>query len=169
MTSSDVATFENVGKILIVDDKYDEAIEAAVTTLVQSGMSVQYWNGKGNFPEMIRNVRVVVLDLALTGLEDRLSGPGFYYSAAQALNKIPGPFLVVIMSVEFNEDDPSNLEDAYKGFFDSPICGFISKTGLKRADELDDPKRIAEIIVSSIADKTTVSYTHLTLPTKRIV
>lgn len=99
----------NVGKILVVDNEYDSKIEKAVNALVQDGLPVQYWNGKDDLPETIRNVRVVVLDLDLAGAGFRSPGLTHYGLAVQALNKIPGPYLVIIMAQDFIKDDPENL------------------------------------------------------------
>jgi hypothetical protein len=141
----------SIGKILLVDDRYDDIVKKAVTTLIEKGMPVQFWDGKGNFPETIRNVRVVILDLDLVGLGMR-SGPEFYYSAAEALSKIPGPFIVVIMAMDFQEDDPSNLVSFYKTHFKSPLCGFIALKGLSKDEELEDPSRLESLILSSVGE-----------------
>jgi len=142
----------NIAKILIVDDRYDDIIKKAVTRLIEQGMPVQYWDGKGDFPEMIRNVRVVILDLDLTGLGFRTAGPEFYYPAIEALHKIPGPLIVIIMAIDFNEDDPSNLDSHYKEVYGSPLCGVIVKDGLSKSDELEDPSRLEKLIISSIQE-----------------
>jgi hypothetical protein len=139
----------NIGKILLVDDRYDDVIKKAVTVLIEKGMSVQFWDGKGDFPDMIRNVRVVILDLDLAGLGTR-SGPEFYYPAVEALKKIPGPFIVVIMAMDFHEDDPFNLDSYYKSSYGSPLCGFIAKQGLSKDEELEDPSRLETLIISSV-------------------
>lgn len=145
-------TMSNIGKILLVDDVYDDVIKRALTALIEEGMPVQFWNGKGDFPDMIRNVRVVILDLDLTGVGTRSPGPEFYYPAAEALNKIPGPFLVIIMAIDFNEDDPSGLDSYYREHY-GPLCGFIVERGLSKDEELEDPSRLQKLIVSSIAKK----------------
>lgn len=149
-----MADLSYAGKILVVDDRYDEAVEKAVTTLVQRGMLVQYWDGKGDFPETIRNVRVVILDLDLAGLGSRSPGPEFYSLAAQALNKIPGPFVVVIMALDFNDKDPSNLKETYQNIYGAPFPGFVAQEGLTKTSELHDTegaKRLAELITGAIS------------------
>ena len=142
-----------MGKILFVDDKYDESIQKAVISLVEKGLSVQFWDGKGDFPNTIQNVRVVVLDLDLAELGSR-TGPEFYLSAVQALHKIPGPYVVIILSVDFDKDDPIELESYYKEINKCPISGYISKDGLTKADERQDPSRLIGIITSCITNNT---------------
>ena len=143
----------NVGKILVVDDEYNSKIEKAVNALVRDGIPVQYWNGKNKLPDTIRNVRVVVLDLDLAGAGFRSPGLTHYGLAVQALNKIPGPFLVIIMAQDFIKDDPENLVQAYVEAYDKPICGFVAPTGLAKDDEVQNPSLLKELIVKSISDE----------------
>ena len=149
-----MADLSYAGKILVVDDRYDEAVEKAVTTLVQRGMLVQYWNGKGALPESIRNVRVVILDLDLANLGTRSPGPEFYSLAAEALNKIPGPFVVVIMAMDFNDKDPSGLKEFYETSYGVPFPGFIAEQGFTKTSELFEPEgaqRLAELIAQTVS------------------
>jgi hypothetical protein len=142
----------NVGKILVVDNEYDSKIEKAISALVRDGISVQYWNGKNGLPETIRNVRVVVLDLDLAGAGFRSPGLTHYGLAVQALNKIPGPYLVIIMAQDFIKDDPSNLSQAYIETYDKPICGLVASTGLVKDDEVQNPSLLKQLIIESISN-----------------
>jgi len=139
-----------VGKILLVDDKYDEAVQEAVLSLIERGMPVQYWNGKGDFPDTIRNVRVVILDLDLAGLGIRPPGPEGYYPAVEALKKIPGPFLVVIMAIDFNVEDSPNLKKAYEDYYGQHFPGFLADEGLTKDEELEDPYRLTNLVTEAI-------------------
>ena len=141
---------QNIGRILLVDDQYDEVISKAVNALVQKGMSVQYWDGKGDLPETIRNVRVVILDLDLARLGTRTGGPEFYSSAAKALKKIPGPFVVIIMALDINTNDPSDFLKYYEETFE-PLCGVIAEQGLSKDEESADPSRLESVIADSLA------------------
>ena len=138
------------GKILFVDDRYDDTISAAVTNLLMKGLPVQYWNSKGDFPDTIRNVRIVILDLDLVGLGQRSGGDSDYYLAAEALSKIPGPFLVVIMATEYTDKDPENLRRVYEDFYQRPFPGFLSEQGLSRDDEISDVNLILKRIEAAI-------------------
>jgi len=40
-----------------------------------------------------------------------------YYPAAEALTKISGPSLVIIMAKDFGEDDPANLLGYYEKYY----------------------------------------------------
>lgn len=140
----------NIGKILLVDDKYDDDIQRAVNTLVEHGLAIQYWNGKGDWPDEINNVRVIILDLDLAGVGIR--GPNFYHEAAMALHKVPGPFVVIIMARDYNEDDPANFEKYCEEKYEHPLCGFIAKKGLTKKEERENPKLLKELIYDSMSE-----------------
>mgnify|MGYP001028985875 CR=1 FL=1 len=150
MASTDSSGLPCVGKILIVDDKYDDAVKTAVTQLVARGLAVHYWNGSGDFPETILNVRVVILDLDLLDLKTRPAGPEAYYPAAEALSKIPGPFLVAIMALDCREEDPSSLKEVFEEYYDLPFPGFVVKKGLTKDEVCDEPVRIVRLISEAI-------------------
>ena len=152
---------ETTGKILVVDNEYDSAVEKAITTLIQKNLCVQYWDGNGNLPDTIKNVRVVILDLDLAGVGYRSPGLIHYQLPAKALNKIPGPYLVIIMARDFMKEDPVNLAQAYRDIYDKPICGLISRTGLTKYNESQDPKLIKEIIDGSISIEDMLKMTFL--------
>lgn len=138
-----------MGKILFIDDRYDEDIKKAISELVERGFTVQYWNGEEPLPETIRNVRVIVLDLDLAGLGARSGGIEDYSLAIEALHKIRGPYVVIIMAADFTDDDPRNLENYYKSLY-GPICGYIAKEGLSKTEEAADPSRLRNILIKSI-------------------
>ena len=138
-----------MGKILFIDDLYDQDIKKAVTELVKRGFSVQYWDGAGQVPETIRNVRVIVLDLDLAEIGSRSGGIEDYALAIDVLNKIQGPYVVIIMAADFTDDDPINLENYYKESY-GPICGYVAKEGLSKAEEAADSSRLRSIIIRSI-------------------
>ncbi len=141
-----------LGKILLIDDYFDEVINNAVSALVKEGMSVQFWDSKGDFPCTISNVRVVIIDLELVkGAGVRTKTADYYYPAAEILTKVPGPFFVIIMAQEYEEDDPANLDYYYKQFFPTlPLCGVILKKGLRKDEELNDSSKLVDLIKDSI-------------------
>ena len=101
------------GKVLFVDDDYG-TIADAIASFLERGMQVQYWNGSGELSSQIYNVRVVILDLDLTDIKMRTPGDEFYFPAIDALKKISGPFIVIIVALEFDENDPANLRTLYE-------------------------------------------------------
>jgi hypothetical protein len=135
------------GRILFVDDKYDDDIRRAITTLIEKGVPVQFWDSKGEPPDLICNIRIIILDLDLAGL-----GTKTYDLAVEALHKIPGPFIVIIMALNFEEDDPSILKSTYESSYNVPLCGFIAKEGLTKKEESEDPIRLQQLILSSIIE-----------------
>jgi len=140
----------SVPKVLFIDDTYDDTIKGAVAAIVEMGIPVQFWNGKGDFPKGISNVRIVVIDLDLTGIGLRSGTDADYFPAAEALHKLPGPSLVVILAKDFLDDDPSNLRSYYEEKYESPFHGLIMEEGLMKYDELEDPSKLPKLLADSI-------------------
>lgn len=136
----------DVGKVLFVDDDY-ETIADATTAFLNQGIPVQYWKGTGELPSSIFDVRIVIIDLDLEGINMRVPGDEFYFSAVEALRKIPGPFIVFIVAREFDTSDPDRLRDVYNRKVGVPLCGYIANEGLTK-DELEDPNCLESLIVS---------------------
>ncbi len=149
------------GKILVIDNEYDATVEKAITTLIQKNLCVQYWNGAGELPKSIKNVRIVILDLDLAGVGIRSPGLLHYQLSAEALSKIPGPYLVIIMARDFMKEDPVNLAEAYRETFGKPVCGIISRMGLTKSEEIEDPKAIQHIIQAEITVQTMLEMAFL--------
>lgn len=139
---------EIFGKTLIVEDNYS-TVKDAIANLVEKGITVQYWNGSGDFPETMCNARIVILDLNLTGKGDRTMGPEYYLPAAEALNKIPGPFVAILFALDFQDEDPEELLAYYEDTF-GDLPGFIAEKGLSKDDELEDPGQLRKVIISAI-------------------
>jgi len=116
--------------------------------LVNSGIPVQYWNGKGDFPEEITNARIIILDLDLAKVGIR--GPNFYLEAAKVLKKIPGPYIAIILALDYDKDDSIGLKKYYDEHYPDPLCGFIAKKGLTKAEEATKPTVLRDIILEAI-------------------
>ncbi len=139
----------NTGKILFIDDKYTE-VKRAISNLIKSGMAVQYWNGKDDkFPD-VQNIRVVVLDIDLSGKGSRAQGETYYALAAKALAKVPGPFIVILMANDYTDDDPGNFEGYYCDHMETPLCGLVSKKGLTKQEELGSKEILKTLIDTTI-------------------
>ena len=135
----------DIGKVLIVDDLYP-TIEEVTKSFLEKGIQVQYWKGSGNLPESIFNARIVVIDLDLTDLKMRIPGEIFFFPVIDALEKIPGPSMVVLVGREFEKEDPGKLKKIYKKRTGRSLCGFIAKKGLTKA-ELADPTSLEKLIL----------------------
>jgi hypothetical protein len=144
----------NIGKVLFVDDKYD-TISDGINSFLEKGLHVQYWNGSGELPSGAYNVRIVILDLDLADLGMKTPGDEFYVPAVEALNKIPGPFIVIILAREFEDDDPVKLEKVYANRYGS-LRGFIAKKGLKKED-LEDPENLEKLVLSLLEENKILS------------
>src|SRR5438093_790533 len=133
------------GKVLFIDDDYKD-VEEAVFQLISKGVPALFWDGQKDPPDNIHNVRTIIIDLKLAG-QDR--GPGFYIPAVQCLKKIPGPYVVIIVSVDFQDSDPAELLAEYKLRVGIDPPGYIHDKGLAK-DRLTDPRNLANTIESSL-------------------
>src|SRR2546425_667397 len=136
------------GKILFIDDMYTD-VEKPVFQLISKGVPVLFWDGKASPPDNIENIRTVIIDLKLAG---QSRGPGFYVPAVKCLNKIPGPYIVIIVSVDFEDDDPSGLLTEYVDKFGTAPHGYIHNKGLSKS-ELSDLQNLANTIKSSLKER----------------
>ena len=139
-----------VGQVLFIDDEY-ETIADATASLLQKGFQVQYWKGSGELPRSIYNTRIVFLDLDLAKLGIKTGGLAYYAPAINALEKLSGPFIVIILAREFEEDDAITLDDLLKKRT-GPFCGFVSRKGLRKDDLQDDPDCLTKLVESILVD-----------------
>lgn len=140
----------NVERVLFVDDDY-KTIADVTSSFLEQGIQVQYWNGSGNLPDSVFNVRIVVLDLDLTDSDMKAAmGDEFYIPVVDALRKIPGPFIVIIVAREFDRKDPAKLKRMYRRRAGVPFCGFIANKGLTK-EELDSVH--LESLINSLLEK----------------
>lgn len=143
----------NVDQVLFVDDDY-KTIAEVTSSFLEEGIQVQYWNGSGNLPKSVLNARIVVLDLDLTDSDMKAAmGDEFYIPVVNALRKIPGPFIVIIVAREFDRKDPNKLKRMYKREVGTAFCGYIADRGLTK-EELT-PRRL-ENLISSLLKKNVV-------------
>ena len=122
------------GKVLVVDDKF-ETVDYMIEELAKRGIPVLFWNGEGEPPKSASGVRVLITDLNLTGEAD---SPDMQYDyTASVLDLIPGPYAVLIVSVNPTSDSPSNLKSAYKRVTDRDIPGFIIPKAFSKEEAKD--------------------------------
>ncbi len=123
------------GKVLFIDDHFDQ-INNFMSGLSEFGVPVQYWNPNDPLERPITNVRVVVLDLNLKDdAEDVRGTPSFYFTAAEALAKINGPYILHIFSEGFNEEnDICGLSDAYLDKNKQPMKTIGRIKGIEKDD-----------------------------------
>jgi hypothetical protein len=120
------------GKVLFIDDKY-KSFSQVISSFAKNGIQVQYWKGEGDLPRNVYNIRVVITDLDLTDTDMKKAlGDSFYFPIVDALKKIPGPFMVIIVAREFERSDPIQLKRVYEDKTGMPFPGFIAKRGLKK-------------------------------------
>ncbi len=141
----------NIGKILFIDNEYEDAVQKAVTNLVEKGITVQFWNGQGEMPSYISNVRVVVIDLDLANIQMKTDSLAYYSPILEILHKIPGPLVVLIMAREYEDTDPINLNTYYEEAYGT-FHGAILTKGLTKDEEIADPPKLLKLISSSIED-----------------
>lgn len=146
------------GKILIVDDQLTPEIEKTIVELATKGFSVQYWNSKDGTPSSIYNVRTLILDLDLSAGTIPRGDKSFYYLAAEVLNKIKGPYVVLIFSRDFIQEDVDNLKAVYEELYEHPIEGFVEgisglakdagfETILEKLNEISSASKVLQLIL----------------------
>jgi hypothetical protein len=122
-TSTTVASNQQSisGKLLVLDDKF-ESIQPLLTELVRYGVPIVFWNPTTQIKPSTTNVRVILTDINLLGLETVTRGS--YDDLAAKLKDIPGPFVVMFVSVNFDKDDSVNmLKEAYRDVTNKDLPG----------------------------------------------
>jgi len=146
-TPSTISEWEYPGKVLFIDEKFDD-VKDYMSELIKGGVSVQYWDAKSPFTAPMTNIRVVVLDLDLTGSGLIQTDVYSYYPAAEALSKINGPYLLIILSTTYNDKDPEILKVAYQDLTGTPLSGFVDgKTGLTKGASYQEIYDIIKAII----------------------
>jgi len=142
--STQSAKWSFPGKVLIVDDQFNEEIKQTILSLANKGISVQYWDSKDGSFSNFTNIRVLILDLDLSGGVQQRGDKFFYTLPAQVLNKIHGPYMVIILSRDFIPEDITNLKSTYEEQYQKPIEGFVEGIeGLPKGSEVE---KLHEII-----------------------
>ena len=119
------------GKILIVDDKFDD-VKELMLKLLNDNIPVQYWDSQSELKYALTNVRILILDLKLTEDQGEKYSDNYFVPAAQVLNKIQGPFVLIILSTDYDKGDIRRLKDAYKEFYDDPLIIFGDEVGINK-------------------------------------
>lgn len=111
------------GKLLVLDDSF-QSVQPMVNELVRLGAPIVFWNPTTGIKPSTTNVRVILTDINLLGLETVTRGS--YDDLAAKLKDIPGPFLVMFVSVNFDEDDSvTMLEEAYRDVTGKDLPGLV--------------------------------------------
>lgn len=132
------------GRVLVIDDNFND-VEKFVLELAKKGISVEYWDGKSVRQSPLLNIRVIILDLDLTGGIISRGEPSYYSLAAQALHEVKGPYLLIIYSADFVDDDIAGLKAIYEEQFASKISGFvISKGGATKETSFEELYQMIE-------------------------
>ena len=119
------------GKILIVDDKFDD-VKELMLKLLNDNIPVQYWDSQSELKYALTNVRILILDLKLTEGQGEKYSDNYFVPAAQVLNKIQGPYVLIILSGDYNKGDIDRLKDKYKDCFDDPLIIFEDEIGINK-------------------------------------
>lgn len=118
------------GKLLIIDNEYDDYIKNAIRQLHYSGASVAYWNGESR--RRLINVRVVLLDIDFGGGVADSAEEQDFYDAVDILSKIPGTPLVFVLSSSFKKKYIRLLESVYLKRIGKKFHGIIAKSGMRK-------------------------------------
>lgn len=128
------------GKVLFVDNDYED-VKNFIDKLTQEGIAVQYWNSIGETTKNFDNIRIIVLDLNLTdGQGEDKSELSYFQPAAEVLTKIRGPYLIVILSTDYEEGDIENLKKAYKEFYPNhpPLQTLGEEVGIAKDEDFSN-------------------------------
>jgi hypothetical protein len=139
-----------IGQVLFIDDEFDTIAEAT-KYLLKKGFQVQYWNGITELPDSIYNARIVFIDLDLTKIGEKTGGIGYYAPAVEALKKLSGPFIVIILAREFDEEDAITLSDLLKRTT-GPFCGFVSQEGLQKEELQENIERLSTLVDTLLSE-----------------
>lgn len=141
----------HIGKVLIVDDIFSQDIKELIHKLVETGFTVEYWNADGDQDSFISNVRILILDLDLSGGVVPKGDDAFYAMAVDVLHKIHGPYIVVFYAREFEQDDIDKIVEMYEKEYGQPIEGFVeSITGHTKNIEAE---KLIQLISETIKNK----------------
>ena len=119
------------GKILIVDDKFDD-VKELMLKLLNDNIPVQYWDSQSELKYTLTNVRILILDLKLTEDQGEKYSDNYFVPAAQVLKEIQGPYVLIILSGDYDEGDIHRLKDAYKDRYDDPLIIFEDEIGINK-------------------------------------
>ncbi len=161
------------GKVLIVDDEYgrkgdtdeagdeeeDNAVIEAVSQLVQAGVPIEYWNAKSD--RRFLNVRIVLLDLVLQkGKHLKEDEDDFYFDAVDALKKIPGKPVVIVLSSVVSKEKVKQLAKVYEHRVGQKFQGIFSQEGMPKGD-LEDTRKLLGLIESAVKGYESVELSSL--------
>jgi hypothetical protein len=133
---------------MVIDDKFSGTVQDYIVELTKNGIPVLYWDGDGDPPESVHSVRFILLDLDLTG------GAAVDYpeDPARALGLIPGPFAVLIVSVDPTPDSADRLAKAYSEVnAGKELPGVIIKHTIRKSDKIAED--VVKYIKSMLNDK----------------
>ena len=125
------------GKILIVDDTFSD-VEDLILKLLHDNIPVQYWDSQSDLKYPLTNVRILILDLKLTDAQGEKSMDNYFVPAVEVLHKIKGPYVLIILSTDYDEGDMCRLKDTYKRIYDVPPIIFEDEIGINKKIELDE-------------------------------
>ena len=155
------------GKILIVDDKFDD-VKELMLKLLNDNIPVQYWDSQSELKYTLTNVRILILDLKLTEDQGEKYSDNYFVPAAQVLKEIQGPYVLIILSGDYDEGDIHRLKDAYKDRYDDPLIIFEDEIGINKdiePNELYNKIRTKfekiMFLISSVNFKSNIKIQHL--------
>jgi len=154
---------EFLGKVLVVDDVFNDQIKKLINILTEKGFNIQYWNSKGEFHQSISNVRILILDLDLTAGVVTRGSTSFFYAPAKVLDQIKGPYIVILYARDYVKNDIKDIKEAYEDIFKTPFEGSIEGiAGLSKGKGVDELiKKIFGIIDKKDVYKLIISWEKL--------
>lgn len=127
-----------LSKVLVIDDKFDSVSEL-IKNLTSCGVPILFWDGQGELPKSVLNVRVLILDLNLIGGDFYNE---MYDDVADRIKDISGPYAVLIVSNYNNIEAPDHLLQAYLDVTGKELPGIVIRPGFTKEQALDVEKVI---------------------------
>lgn len=125
------------GKMLIIDDQFED-IKELINEFLRKGFPITYWNPKTINKPNLDNVRVILTDINISGAEPVTRQN--YDELAELLSGITGPFLLMFVSVNFDEDDSVEMmKESYHDVNGKNIPGIVMGVNF-------DKKQTSEVI-----------------------
>ncbi len=135
------------GKLLVIDDRFED-VQPLLTELTRYGVPIVYWNPNSPSKPSTTNVRVVLTDINLLGLD--IVTKESYEDLAAKVKDVSGPFILLFVSVHFNEDSPSLLSEAYHDVTGKQLPGIVVGVNFDKTQArevlAEVPDKIREIL-----------------------
>ncbi len=136
------------GKLLVIDNVFD-SVRPLIIELVRHGITTVFWDPNSEVRPSTTNVRVILTDIDLLGLD--VSSENSYEDLALRLKDIQGPFLVIFISIMYDEDSARMLSDAYRKITNTELPGVVLGLNMDKTQTEQVLSKIPEEIIKVLS------------------